>query len=152
MRHASLSPSVAALLRRELCRAVFNQLKIGASALLALTIVTAGALAMATAGQEPVIGSGNRQLTPEKALAPLPTRAEIRDSLKNWWDSLTTLEFRELTTDRGLDGEPRKGGPTFVIEYAHAPGNRRVVHYGSVNADGAETFWARAPLRRGKPD
>ena len=96
---------------------------------------------MATPGQEPVIGGGNRQLTPEKALAPLPTRAEIRDSLKNWWDSLTTIEFREQTTARGADGEARKGGFRSLVDYAHAPGNRRVVHHGLINAEGAETFW-----------
>jgi RNA polymerase sigma factor (sigma-70 family) len=141
MRHATVSPSVATLLRRELSRAVLNQLKIGASALLALTVVTAGSLATATPGQEPAIVESNRQLTPEKAIAPLPTRAEIRDSLKNWWDSLTTLEFREQTTECGPDGEPRKGGFRSLVDYAHAPGNRRVVRYGLISAEGAETLW-----------
>ncbi len=117
---------------------LLDKLKFSAIALVIVAIGVADAVAMGTPRQEPaVIG---QQSVVAKALAPLPGRAEIRDALKNWWERMATLQFRERATYRGPDGQPGKGQTAFIVDYAHAPGNRRVVRHGSINPVGAESF------------
>ena len=93
--------------------------------------------------QEPAPAKGveRQEPAPAKPLDPLPTRAYIRNSLKDWWEGMRTLEFRERTTYLGPDGRPKKGEPTGVVDYAHALGNRRVVRHGSINAEGVESYF-----------
>ena len=139
--------SVASLIRGGLRHMFLNQLKITASALLAFGIIGAGTLAMAMPGlevgrQEPTPAKtvGRQEPAPSKVVAPLPTRAEVRDALKSWWEGMKTLEFRERTTYLEPDGRKKKGSPDGVVEYAHAPGNRRLVRHGAINAEGVESY------------
>jgi hypothetical protein len=117
---------------------LLKKLKISASPLLIVAMVMANAMAMGMPRPEPA-AIGQRPVV-AKALAPLPSRAEVRDALKNWWESLTTLQFRERATHRGPVGQTAKGRFTYIVDYAHAPGNRRVVRHGSINSAGVESF------------
>ncbi len=133
--------SVASMIRKALRSMFLNKLKTAAAATLALGILTAGAFALAMPRPRDDLPKAAEAVADDaKKAAPLPTRAEVRNALKNWWDRLETLEFRELDTYLGPDGRPNPGWATHFIDYAHAPGNRRAVRHGSINAEGAETL------------
>ncbi len=127
------------LVREECRRMVYYKIK---TAGLVFGIVAAGALALAAVDPDTVEPPKPVAEVPLPANepAPLPTKAEVRDALRFWREGMETLQFRERVTYLGPDGVAKKTWPTGVVDYAHAPGNRRVVRHGSINPAGAETL------------
>ncbi len=109
---------------------------------LAVGVLTASVLALAMPRPPDRPPAPDEASTDDaKKAMPLPTRAEVRDALKGWWDRLESLEFREQTIVPGPDDRQKPGSSIGFVDYAQAPGNRRAVRHGAINAAGGETFF-----------
>ena len=107
-----------------------KKIPIATTRVLASIVVAAGALAIAAtmAHDDPP--------PPVAALEPLPTAATVRQALKTWWDGIETLEFREVESPVGTDGQSVTSGRRAMLEVALGRGDRRAILHGSLEAGG----------------
>lgn len=73
--------------------------------------------------------------------AALPDRDEMRNTLKQAWDSLETVQFRDEEYDLDANGAPDRSNGFTRIDFALGSGGRRSVVITAVRPTGEESVF-----------
>jgi RNA polymerase sigma factor (sigma-70 family) len=107
------------------------KIRLMAGAVLLMGLVAAGTFTIAARPQK---DDPPRAIVP--ALEPLPDAAIVRKALKEWWDGIKTLEFRDVTCNIYGDSLPILEGEHRLVEVVLGEGNKRSVTHGTLLNDG----------------